>query len=63
MFKNHLFILDLKIKKYKRIYIIPLSDLYGSKKINHQVFHRNPINYNYWNSMKSYAYLLGFLEK
>ena len=45
MFKNHLFILDLKIKKYKRIYIIPLSD------------------YNYWNLMKSYAYLLGFLEK
>jgi len=60
MFKNYLFILDLKIIKYKKIYIYPLQRLQSMKKIKYQDYHRNIINEKYWILMKYYAYLLNF---
>ena len=60
MFKNYLFILNFRIQKYKRNYIIPLSELESRKKIKFSDFHRNPINDRYWLLMKYYAYLLVF---
>lgn len=60
MFELSLFILNLKIIKYKRILILPLQELEATKKIKYIDFHSNQINKRYWTMMKYYSYLIFF---
>ena len=60
MFELFLFILNLKLIKYKKTLIVPLQELESTKKIKFIDFHSNQINKKYWFMMKYYSYLIFF---